>query len=87
MSDERQGSADERLEAIITESLDEHGDVAPPWARFPEIPNGSIGWRMGAGEGWDATTWQGYLQRFPGASPEWDHAVRQELSWLFHDER
>ena len=31
----------------IAEARDEHGDVAPPWARYPEIPAGSIGWRMG----------------------------------------
>ncbi|WP_434421531.1 hypothetical protein [Nannocystis pusilla] len=48
----------------IAEARDEHGDVAPPWARYPEIPAGSIGWRMGAGEGW-AEVWHEWLSRAP----------------------
>jgi hypothetical protein len=26
------------------------GTMRPPWFAFPEIPKGSIGWRMGRGE-------------------------------------
>ncbi|MFZ6818529.1 hypothetical protein [Undibacterium sp. Ji22W] len=27
----------------------------PPWVKYPNIPHGSIGWRMGAGEDcWDS---------------------------------
>lgn len=26
--------------------------MAPLWLMYPEIPNGSIGWRMGYGEGY-----------------------------------
>ena len=29
---------------------DDEGHLAPPWIAFPEIPRGSIGWRMGPGE-------------------------------------
>lgn len=28
----------------------EEADMKPPWSHFPEIPAGSIGWRMGPGE-------------------------------------
>ena len=26
------------------------GELLPPWKQHPEIPSGSIGWRMGYGE-------------------------------------
>lgn len=25
-------------------------EVPPPWVAFPDLPRGSMGWRMGAGE-------------------------------------
>ncbi|MCB9756024.1 MAG: hypothetical protein H6713_39385 [Myxococcales bacterium] len=50
----------------IAESLDAHGDIAPPWARCPEIPLGSIGWRMGYGEHW-LTLWYTWLSEQPTA--------------------
>ena len=33
--------------------------LAPPWVKHPEIPYGSIGWRMGSGEWyvWMFGTW------------------------------
>lgn len=31
----------------------------------------------------DTPTWLAYLQRWPAASPPWDQAIREELSWLF----
>ncbi|PCC70675.1 hypothetical protein SAMN02745121_05440 [Nannocystis exedens] len=31
------------LARAIAKARDEHGDVAPPWARYPEITAGSIG--------------------------------------------
>ena len=31
-------------------SIDEEGLMVPPWIKFPNIPVGSIGWRMGIGE-------------------------------------
>jgi hypothetical protein len=32
--------------------LDDNGDLAPPWERFPHYERYTIGWRMGAGEDW-----------------------------------
>jgi uncharacterized damage-inducible protein DinB len=29
--------------------LDANGDLAPPWAKFPNYERGTIGWRMGSG--------------------------------------
>jgi hypothetical protein len=31
-------------------SFDEEGLPVPPWVKYPNIPLGSIGWRMGLGE-------------------------------------
>ena len=36
--------------------IDDEGLMVPPWAKYPNIPLGSIGWRMGLGED--------YLHRF-----------------------
>jgi hypothetical protein len=30
--------------------IDSEGLMVPPWIKFPNIPLGSIGWRMGVGE-------------------------------------
>ena len=32
------------------DELDNEGNMFPPWDVFPEIPFGSLGWRMGGGE-------------------------------------
>lgn len=39
-------------------------DLPPPWAKHPEIPAGSIGWRMGYGEGW-LVQWGAWLEQQP----------------------
>ena len=36
----------------LREHLDPHGDLAPPWERFPHYERYTIGWRMGSGEDW-----------------------------------
>jgi hypothetical protein len=38
--------------ARLPEHLDDDGDLAPPWERFPAYERHTIGWRMGAGEDW-----------------------------------
>jgi hypothetical protein len=30
--------------------LDSEGIMHPPWAKYPNLPRSSMGWRMGAGE-------------------------------------
>lgn len=30
--------------------LDEESLMIPPWVKYPNIPKGSVGWRMGIGE-------------------------------------
>jgi hypothetical protein len=32
--------------------FDENGLMRPPWLKYPKIPVGSIGWRMGDGGGY-----------------------------------
>jgi len=41
---------EKHIEKLANESLDDEGWLLPPWLKYPEIPDGSIGWRMGAGE-------------------------------------
>lgn len=42
---------------------DAQGDLLPPWLRYPAIPFGSIGWRMGGGEAYwdDFRLWYSHL--------------------------
>ena len=30
--------------------FDDEGMMVPPWVKYPNIPRGSTGWRMGVGE-------------------------------------
>ncbi len=39
----------EYLRAHLAENLDVHGDIAPPWEKFPAYERMTIGWRMGDG--------------------------------------
>jgi len=67
-------------------------ELEPPWARDPRIQLGSIGWRMGSGEGymidWSADVEQAcptvevavaYLHRHPPAPRTWRRWI---ASWL-----
>jgi hypothetical protein len=39
-----------RITSGVRQPLDELKDpLLPPWLKFPDIPPGSIGWRMGYG--------------------------------------
>ncbi|MDC0670095.1 hypothetical protein [Nannocystis radixulma] len=86
-------------EQAIAAELDEHGDLAPPWARCPEIPCGSIGWRMGHGESWmvlwgewlarqprDREWRAAYLRRHPQAPRSWSDWVLRVLAVEFEDD-
>lgn len=66
--------------------FDFDGLKVPPWIKYPNIPLGSIGWRMGAGEGyWDcfidwwklqlATTRLGVKTKYPEPE-EWSDFYR-----------
>ena len=69
------------------------GECVPPWLAFPEIPAGSIGWRMGAGEmEWEAFyRWYGsltigqaadYASRFPEPTSWYGtYALIREHPW------
>ncbi len=76
----------------LPDQLDARGDLAPPWARFPEYERYSIGWRMGAGEAWLSfyhaflatvpATYQArlaYLRRHPPAPYSWWRTVWHTL--------
>lgn len=87
------------LDAWIDENLDAHGDLEPPWARYPEIGAGSIGWRMGGGEGWwhgwshwlcrlpdDQESRVAYLRRHPPAPRSWSGSVVSVLDPSLSDD-
>ncbi|WP_437730408.1 hypothetical protein [Sorangium sp. So ce1335] len=82
----------ESCRARLREHLDPHGDIAPPWERFPDHERHTIGWRMGAGEDWlglwgvfleqlapDLETRIAYLRRHPPAPVSWADAVHDVL--------
>lgn len=73
-------------------------ELEPPWARYPWIPRGSIGWRMGSGEGYQIAWGDyvdekirsldealAYLRRHPKAPRSWGEWI---AGWLagFEDE-
>lgn len=35
-----------------------HSEMVPPWKRFPNLPAGDIGWRMGEGEHYLNKWWE-----------------------------
>jgi hypothetical protein len=68
----------------LDEQLDAHGDITPPWAKFPDYERHTIGWRMGSGESWlcflsvflkrmgsDPQVREAYLRRHPPAPYTW----------------
>lgn len=75
----------------LPEYLDESGELAPPWARFPEYERGTIGWRMGPGETWwglwrvflerfeDSDQLVSYLHRHPKAPHSWGDVIHHHL--------
>ncbi|MEM1417730.1 MAG: hypothetical protein AAGH15_22720 [Myxococcota bacterium] len=81
----------EYYEEHLEDVLDANGDVMPPWAKFPTIARYSIGWRMGAGEGWMAffhvfqrdrlgtsvDARKAFLRRHPPAPHTW-------ANWVLH---
>ena len=59
----------------------EEGECVAPWLVFPEIPAGSIGWRMGGGE----MAWDAFYQWYSGLTDQQatDYASRfpEPISW------
>ena len=76
----------------LAEHLDEKGDLAPPWEKFPTYERYTIGWRMGGGEDW-LSYWYvfletlapsfdvrlAYLKRHPPAPVNWSDRVYSVL--------
>jgi hypothetical protein len=57
--------------------MEQNMSMDPPWLKFPKIPLGSLGWRMGAGEtywyafqDWVASQPEQARQIFAGRFPE-----------------
>lgn len=71
---------EEREKRQLDELRNEHGELTPPWARFPDYSLRTIGWRMGIGELWQTLFFTflreldpsyevrlSYLRRYPPA--------------------
>lgn len=66
-------------------------EIAPPWAHLPELPYGSLGWRMGTGEDYlrqwfaflrtvpDHRALLRYLRRHPPAPHRWRNPLLESL--------
>jgi hypothetical protein len=51
--------------------------MKPPWTEFPDIPASSIGWRMGAGEGYYDEFYHWYSEL--SASEQDDYALKNPV--------
>jgi hypothetical protein len=85
--------------ARLSEHLDERGDLAPPWERFPTYERYTLGWRMGTGEDWLVMWWAfldqlgasfearlAYLRRHAPAPFSWASTVHSVLHPSSEDE-
>src|SRR5688572_27535073 len=79
------------------ERLRHVNDLPPPWEVYPEIPCGSIGWRMGPGEDvWrDWLTWlealtpakrEEYRRRHPEPG-SWSGIYDRQFEWFSRESR
>ncbi len=72
-------------------------ELEPPWSRFPELPHGSLGWRMGYGEEYlyrwfdftrdhwrDQASALAYLRRHPPAPYRWRFFLMSQLDDASH---
>jgi hypothetical protein len=86
MADKHQQAYEDWAKKTIAKELAMQDDLLPPWQRHPEIPPGSLGWRMGHGEtymvAWDQWANQlkqeqliEYFKKYAPIPIEW-------LSWV-----
>ncbi|OYP31661.1 hypothetical protein [Rhodopirellula sp. MGV] len=59
---------------------DEHGNLRPPWAAFPELPRFSIGWRRGRPEA-HLTDWTNWYLNLPDEGRR-TYRRRYRAPWL-----
>ena len=55
--------------------------MIPPWQAHPDIPPGSIGWRMGPGEDYlsEFTAW--FARKHEGAKARYAHEYPEPEGW------
>jgi hypothetical protein len=63
MDENPKNAYDKWANEIIAKELTPQGDLLPPWKKYPEIQAGSIGWRMGYGEGY-MIAWDKWASQF-----------------------
>lgn len=79
----------DRWRTAIEHELQQHGDVLPPWRKYPDLERYSIGWRMGPGEVYIGAWWEwtepfdreqriAYFKRYVPHPPDW-------LDWIAYD--
>ena len=77
----------------VQNSMDEEGDILPPWFKYPEFHPRKIFWRMGTGEDYITIfdMWRlslteeemlGYLDRYPNPG-EWNvFCITRHKKWM-----
>ncbi len=53
----------------------------PLWLAFPDIPRYSIGWRMGAGDGYSWDFYQWWQALSPAAQQEYQQRYPEPVGW------
>lgn len=80
----------QRCRAGIEREIQQHGDILPPWKRYPDLDRYSIGWRMGYGESYLDLWWEwttpfereqlvAYFRRYAPFPKDWLDWIAYEL--------
>jgi hypothetical protein len=55
--------------------------MKPPWKKFPDIAAGSIGWRMGAGEGYYDQFYRWFSSLSPAEQDTYSRLNKPPFGW------
>jgi ribA/ribD-fused uncharacterized protein len=71
----------------MTEKFTIENPMAPPWLMYPEIPRGSIGWRMGYGESYIIELYGWLKVLSPAENKVYEEMFPEPKSWRgYYDE-
>ncbi len=55
--------------------------MAPLWLKYPSIPEGSIGWRMGYGESYAEQFYQWFYKLTPEEQNDYKYKFPEPVCW------
>ena len=61
--------------------MDTHEELLPPWKKYPQIPLGSLGWRMGFGEEYWIAWQKWYAELSPPPRSQYQTAFPEPPGW------